>query len=149
MVSYDKPTVGLRVTSGDSQPLVAEFLKAANHFIRLLSEVDVAISSNHTTTIDWELKHLSKESPALLLAEPGLREDQEDNRRAILDSTLQGLDLLRESDTRPRFFSDQALTSARDLVRVLGNRIHNIEVFSEVAQLKPVSMLMSPLTPYI
>lgn len=131
MVSFDKPIIGLRITSGDSEPLVSEFLEAANHFIRLLSEVDTAMSSNRTRTINWVLKHLSKESPALLLTEPGLREDQEDNRRAILDSTLHGLELLQESDNRPRFFSDQALTSARDLVKVLGDRIYSIEVFSE------------------
>ena len=131
MVSFNELIIGLRVTSGDSEPLVSEFLEAAHHFVRLLSEVDIAISSNRTRTINWVLKHLSKESPALLLTEPGLREDQEDNRRAILDSTLQGLEVLRESDNRPRYFSDQALTSARGLVRVLGDRVHSVEVFSE------------------
>lgn len=130
MVNLNDLIIGLRITAGDREPLVPDFLEAANHFMRLLSEVDIAVSSQHRRTVDWALRNLSYNSPALLTAEPFLREDQEDNRSAILDTALQGLELLQESDNRPRFFSDQALSSARGLVGVLGDRIYLLEVFS-------------------
>ena len=131
MVSLNGPTIGLRITTSESDPLVADFLEVANQFMRLLSEIDIAVSSSRRRTVDWALRTLSYGSPVLLTAEPSVREYQEDNRMAILDATIQGLTSLQESDSRPRFFSDQALSSARGLVRVLGDRVDAIEVFSD------------------
>ena len=73
------------------------------------------------------LKDLSYSSPAQLVMEPKVIEGQHDNRALVIDTTTQGIDALKMSDSRPRFFSDQALKSVSSLVTLQGERI---ELFS-------------------
>lgn len=115
--------------------MAADFLSAANNLLRLLSEVDIALSPNLVRTSDWSVKELSRSSPAVLLMEPEVREGQVDNRRAIVDTVMEGISALEDNDIRPRYFSDQALASARELVSVLGERVHQVEVFTASARI--------------
>jgi hypothetical protein len=96
----------------------------------LLSEVDIALSPKFAHTVDWSIRELSHRSPAVLIVEPILREGQLDNRRTIIDTVMEGVSILKEKDNRPRYFSDQALASARELVSILGERIHQVEIFT-------------------
>ena len=66
--------------------------------------------------------------------EPIVVEGQDDNRALVIDTTIQGIDALKP--TRPRFFSDQALKSASDLVTLQGERIERIELFSNEARIE-------------
>lgn len=88
------------------------------------------MSPSLTRTIDWSVRELSHSSPAVLVLEPMAREGQLDNRRTIKDTVMEGIASLKERDTRPRYFSDQALASVRDLGSVLGERVHQVEVFT-------------------
>lgn len=135
MVNRKDPRIGIRVISADAA-FVPDFLKAANNFLRLVTEVDIATSSHSFRTADWVLRELSYSSPAQLVMEPIVVEGQDDNRALVIDTTIQGIDALKTSDTRPRFFSDQALKSASDLVTLQGERIERIELFSNEARIE-------------
>ena len=135
MVNRQDPRIGIRVVSTDAA-IVRDFLEAANNFLRLVTEVDIAASSHSSRTADWVLRELSYSSPAQLVMEPVVIEGQDDNRALVIDTTLQGIDALKMSDSRPRFFSDQALKSASDLVRLQGESIERIELFSNEARIE-------------
>ena len=135
MVSREGPRIGIRVVSTDVA-FVPDFLNAANNFLRLVTEVDIATSSHSSRTTDWVLTELSYSSPAQLVMEPVAIEGQDDNRTLVIDTTIQGIDALKISDSRPRFFSDQALKSARDLVTLRGERIERIELFSDESRIE-------------
>ena len=126
----EKPIIGIRIVESGPALLVTDFLNSANNFLRLLSEVDVAISPSFTRTVDWVLHDLSRKSPAVLTVEPIVREGHVDNRHAVVDAVIGGVTSLKEKDIRPRYFSDQALASARELVSVLGERVHQVEIFT-------------------
>lgn len=128
MVDEQRITIGIRVTESGPVLMAADFLSSANNLLRLLSEVDIALSPSLVRTSDWSVMELSRTSPAVLLLEPEVREGQLDNRRAIVDTVMEGISDLKEKDMRPRYFSDQALASARDLVS--GERVHKVEVFT-------------------
>ena len=131
MVSREGPMIGIRVVSTSVVAFVPDFLDVANNFLRLVSEVDAALSGQFVRTADWALRDLSYASPAVLSMEPIVRERQDDNRQAIIDATMQGMAVLKETDNRPRYFSDQALTSARRIALALGEKIDRVEIFSE------------------
>lgn len=130
MANETRPTIGIRVTETGPRLWAADFLSSANNLLRLLSEVDIALSNSLARTADWSVTQLSRSSPAVLIVEPVVREGQLDNRHTIVDTVMEGLSALKEKDVRPRYFSDQALTSARELVSVLGERVHQVEVFT-------------------
>ena len=135
MVSREGPLIGIRVVSTDVA-FVPDFLNAANNFLRLVTEVDIATSSHSSRTADWVLRELSYSSPAQLVMEPVAIEGQDDNRALVIDTTIRGIDALKMSDSRPRHFSDQALKSASSLVTLQGERIDRIELFSNEASIE-------------
>lgn len=124
-------TIGIRVTETGPLLLAQDFLSPANNLIRLLSEVDIALSPSLTRSAEWSIRVLSRSSPAVLVLEPIMREGHLDNRRAVVNTVMEGILALKDRDMRPRYFSDQALASTRELVSVLGERVHRIEVFTE------------------
>ncbi len=130
MVNETKPTIGVRITESGPVLMAADFLNPANNLLRLLSEVDIALSPSLVRTSDWSIRELSRSSPAILALEPIVREGHLDNRHAIVDTVMEGISALKEKDIRPRYFSDEALESARSLVSVLGERVYQIEVFT-------------------
>lgn len=130
MINETKATIGLRVIETGAFLLAIDFLNSANNFLRLLSEVDIALSPSFARTAEWSIKELSRQSPAVLTVEALIREGQVDDSGAIIDTVMEGISSLKQSDNRPRYFSDQALASARDLVSVLGERIHQVEIFT-------------------
>jgi hypothetical protein len=123
-------TIGLRVVETGDYLLAPDFLATANQLLRLLTEVDIALSEYSRTTVDWAIQRLERSSPAELVLEPVVKGDDVDNRLDVIETALSGLASLSESDSRPRYFSDTALTSARGLVASLGERIQTVEVFS-------------------
>lgn len=123
-----RPTVGIQLIS-DGIITGADFLEAANNLLRLATEVDLAFSQA-ARTVDWALKRLSYASPAVLEFEPITRDGQPDNRMDIADAVIAGIESLKVTPERPRYFTDQALTSARALVGILGQRITRIIIFS-------------------
>ena len=131
MVYREGPSIGIRVASTGTRSFVADFLDVANNFLDLVNEVDSAVSGQFVRTADWAFRELSYASPAVLSMEPIVREGQDDNRQAIVDAAVQGIDNLKTTDNRPRYFSDQALTSARRIVSTLGDRVDRVEIFSD------------------
>jgi len=129
MVNELSATIGIRITEMETL-FAIDFLNSANNFLRLLSEVDIALSPSLTHTVEWGIRELWRGSPAVLVVEPLIRDGQIDNRHAIVDTVIDGIATLRERDIRPRYFSDQALASARELVYMLGERVRQIEVFT-------------------
>lgn len=125
-----RPSVGVRVVPTDNLITGAEFLDVANNLLRLAAEVDIALSGQFTRTVDWALRRMSYASPALFELEPLLREGQPDNRVAIVDAIISGIQNLQTVADRPRYFSDQALKSAVGLVAVLGERVDRVQIFS-------------------
>jgi len=130
MVNEVKATIGIRVTETGTILFATDFLNSANNFLRLLSEVDIALPPNFARSAEWSIRELWRYSPAVLVVEPILRKGQFDNRRAIVDTVMEGVSVLKERDNRPRYFSDQALASARELVSVLGEQVHKVEIFT-------------------
>ena len=131
MTYRERPIIGIRVFAATNMPNVPDFLDAANNLLRLVSEVDIALSGEYVRTTDWALKQLACSSPAVLAMEPVVREGQTDNRGSIVDATISGIASLKDSDGRPTYFSDQALASTRRLVSTLGERVSRIEIFSD------------------
>ncbi|MCH8090307.1 MAG: hypothetical protein IH955_09875 [Chloroflexi bacterium] len=130
MVNDQVHTIGVRVRESGPFLMAPDFLSSANNLLRLLGEIDIALSPSLSRTSDWTLKELYRHSPAAIVVEPVVREGQLDNRSAIIDTVMEGIAELKERDIRPRYFSDQALNSARELVSVLGDRVHQVEVFT-------------------
>lgn len=130
MVNTQSPLIGVRVIESGPVLMAPDFLSSANNLLRLLGEVDIALSPSLSRSSDWAVRELSRASPAVLVVEPVVREGQLDNRSAIIGTVMEGIAALKEKDVRPRYFSDQALNSARELVSVLGERVHQVEVFT-------------------
>lgn len=131
MRNKSQPIVGIRIAPNDDLIVVADFLEAANNLVRLVSEVDAALSGQFARTVDWAIRRLSYASPALLELEPIVKEGQPDNRAQITGAIVRGLEALKTDASRPRYFSDQALNSARALALVLGERVASVEVFAD------------------
>lgn len=131
MTSNRDATIGVRVLEAGDNLLALDFLSAANQFVRLLTELDIALADDSRATVDWAVRHLSRSSPAELLLEPVVRGDDVDNRFDIVGLAVSGLASLMDTDDRPRYFSDVALQSARSLVTGLGDRVQSVEVFTD------------------
>jgi len=101
MVNETRPTIGIRVTESGPVLMAPDFLSSANSLIRLLSEVDIALSPSLVRTADWSMREMSRSSPAILVLEPLVREGHLDDRRAIVDTVMEGLAALKEKDIRP------------------------------------------------
>ncbi len=129
-MTTERPTIGVRVIESGPMLMAPDFLSSGNNLLRLLGEVDIALSPSLSRTTDWSISELSRRSPAVLVIEPIVREGHLDNRDAIIDTVMKGIATLKERDIRPRYFSDQALNSTRELVSILGNHVHSIEVFT-------------------
>jgi hypothetical protein len=126
-----KNTIGIKITGNEGIVYLKEFLNAGNDLLGLLDEIDMAISPNFSQTVDWKLKVLSYASPATLIAEPVVKEDQPDNRANIIETILSGLDTLKQTNDRPRGFTDKALEKARNLTNVVSDGVERIEVISD------------------
>ena len=136
MISNRAVTIGVRLLEAGDSLLATDFLSTANHFVRLLTELDIALSEHFSTTVDWAIRRLSRSSPAELLVEPLLRNDDVDNRYDIVELVVSGLKSLVNTDDRPRYFSDIALESARRLASPLGDRVQLVEVFTDNAKVQ-------------
>lgn len=132
-MSEVRTTIGIQVTGTNDIVYLADFLKAGNNLLELLSEVDISTSSDFKPTADWKLKILSYSSPATLVAESMVKEDRPDNRTIIIETTLEGIDNLRKTAERPQGWSDKALDLARDLAKTTQDTGDIIEVFSDGA----------------
>lgn len=108
-----------------------DFIKASSDLLELISEVDCSVSPDFQPTIEWKLKRLSYSSPAEMVAEAVVKEDRPDNRSQVIDSTLNGIDILRKTNDRPRGFNDKALEKARELSKMMSNGVDRIEVLSD------------------
>ena len=126
-----KTTIGIKITGINNIVYLADFLKAGNDLLELVSEIDSAISENHKSTVDWKLKVLSYCSPATLVIEPEVKEDRPDNRASIVETVLEGIDKLKRTNERPSGFNDKALVIARELAKVKDNNVDIVEIFSE------------------
>ncbi len=124
--------IGIRVTgSHDNKVYFPDFLKACNGLLELLAEVDKAISATHKPTVEWHLKTLSYASPALVEVEGETKEDQPDNRAAIVDMTVRGVDSLRKTSARPLWYSDRALEVAKEMTELIQNGVKSLEVVTD------------------
>ena len=130
MIHGRRSTIGIRLTEAGDFLIASDLLDAFNNLLRLLSEIDIGLSPQLTRTVDWSVHRIQRSSPAVLELEPIVREDQLDNRDAVIHVAMSGITALNEKDERPNYFSDQALDSARRLVSVLGPRVHRIDVFT-------------------
>lgn len=130
MVRLQESMIGVRLTESGDHLFATDLIGAWDHLIRLLSEIDVALSFESTRTMDWSVRQLSRSSPAVLVLEPVVRDEQLDNRDTVIRTAMNGIANLKEHDVRPNYFSDRALESARGLVSILGPRVHTVEVFT-------------------
>ena len=130
MVQRRESTIGIRLTEAGDYLLASDLLEAWNNLLRLLAEIDLALSFQSMRTMDWSVHQLSRSSPAVLVLEPIVRDEQPDNRDTVVRTAMAGILALKERDVRPNYFSDQALASARGLVSILGPRVHRIELFT-------------------
>ena len=131
-----RESIGIKVTGSGGVVHLTDFLKAGNHLAELLAEVDLSISPNHAPTVDWRLKRLSYSSPAIMLAEPVVKEEQPDNRITIIDTVLAGIQSLKATSDRPRAFSDKALEEARELAIITSNGIERIDIITDDSELE-------------
>jgi hypothetical protein len=131
-----RDSIGIKVTGSGGVVYLPDFLKAGNDLAELLTEVDLSISPNHIPTVDWRLKKLSYSSPAIMLAEPVVKEEQPDNRITIIDTVLVGIQSLKATSDRPRGFSDKALEKARELAIITSNGIERIDIISDDTELE-------------
>ena len=74
-----KITIGVRLIEAGDYLFASDLLEAWNNFLRLLSEVDLALSVQSTRTIDWSVSQLSRSIPAMLTLEPVVIDEQLDN----------------------------------------------------------------------
>ena len=130
MIQLQKSTIGVRLTEAGDYLFASDLIEAWDNLVHLLSAIDVALSLQSARTIDWSVNQLSRSSPALLVLEPVVRDEQLDNRDTVIRTAMAGIATLKERDVRPNYFSDRALESARGLVSILGPRVHKVEVFT-------------------
>ncbi len=126
-----RTSIGVRIDGSNGIIYLPDVIGAGSALLELLAEIDSAISPSYRPTVDWRLVKLSYSSPAEMLAEPVVREDQPDNRVSIVDTTLSGVEALKSGTDRPRGFSDKALESARGLVNMLSNGVESVVLFTD------------------
>lgn len=91
------------------------FLFNVNKLHKLLQEVESVISPNKQPILTWEISKLSASSAELALVgthKGDLPYSGEDVIREVVD----GLQTLTQTSTRPRYYSDKALQTAKELV---------------------------------
>ena len=125
-----RTAVGIRIAGSHGTIYLPDVIGAGSDLLELLSEVDSSMSPSYRPNVDWRLVKLSYSSPAEILAEPVVREDQPDNRAGIVDTVILGLEGLKSGADRPRWFSDKALGNAHSLVSRLSNGVDSMELFT-------------------
>ena len=135
---------------GDKIP-VGKFLSATQHFHNLLKEVDIAISGE--ASLAWEITDLSTGSTIIETTPVLINEDADDSSQPVIEATIKGLKEIENNCSQPRFFAENALYSAKQLVECIGDGIARIYVITslngqreEVAISKKVSANVEELT---
>jgi len=101
------------------------FAKAHSSLNTLLQEVDKEASSGEVST-HWIVSELrSGSSHATIQAFPKDEEISESHVLRVVQAFQQGLELLENQPSRPLFFNDRALKSAKDLVNLANQEIED------------------------
>jgi len=110
------------------------FANALQAFVKLLRELDAALSHDPRGTVVWEIATLRKDSPAIIgfSANPRKRREPiQDVRTQIARDCVGGLDLLSKKPERLRTYSDRALDRTEYLAKLRSNdRFDDMRVMS-------------------
>jgi hypothetical protein len=101
-------TIYFRVGEKDEITL-EEFLSAGQHFLKLLCELDAAISETPSGSVRWTVSFLSKNSPPEIGVTAQRRPKRDDRSSEIQRAIVAGSLALSDRGERPPEFSDAAL----------------------------------------
>jgi hypothetical protein len=126
----------VRLQELESHITVLAFLKAARQLLYILQEVESSMSNKRRASLTWVVSDLRLGSTTIAvsaLPSEGLPYTGE----AVVSAVVEGLRLLENSATRPRYFSDDALDAAKELALMVGKeaRAVTVSVDSEFAEL--------------
>lgn len=131
MMAARRITISLE-TRDDRRIPVESFKAALEDISVILHEVELELSEIRRARLSWNIAELSLGSATIGL-EAASEEDSELASKTS-QSVINGLELLSREQTRPEYFNDTALESARRLARVAGDGISRINLFSDVAK---------------
>ncbi len=130
--------LSIKITGRDDTIPAPSFLAVVFNIVKILRDVDAAVSEENRPTLRWDISRVSMNSPLLLDLAPSSVSDADntvDNSREILVACTRGLREIQESDeTVPRYFRERTLSSARRVVNVLNDGIRAIEIFTPYSQ---------------
>ncbi len=119
--------VALHMEGTESLVHARAFIDATYKLLRLLGEVEKAISSTKQSRLKWTVGTLNSGSACIGLA-PLSTEDLPYTGEEVARTTVEGLDMLERGIAHPPYFSEQALRLTGNLAGVVGGYTKNLRV---------------------
>lgn len=119
--------VTLHVEGTESLVHARAFIDATDKLLRLLGEVEKAISSAKQSRLKWTVGTLKSGSACIGLA-PLSTEDLPYTGEEVARTAVEGLDMLERGIVSPPYFSEQALKCAGNLAGMVGGYANNLRV---------------------
>lgn len=112
-------TLRLRITGQPRNITVRGFVAAIDNWLRILGDLDSAISGEPQGSLDWFVADLSKGS---LLVEVESRSRLEDKNvgPAVANAFITGMQEIEERGASPPYLSETGMLKMRQLVRIIG-----------------------------
>ncbi len=106
------------------------FILGANKLLKILIEVETALSDKDKAMLDWEIHDLHKSSAAIEFAAIS-KELLPYSGYDVANKVINGLRLLEKEARRPKYFTDDALAAAKDLAFLVGKKTEKVTISSK------------------
>lgn len=117
--------------SGTDAPTVDDLLAQLRDTFDLLDIVEETVAADGQNAIDWRVTNASKSSPLSFTIEPFARQFAVniDNRaNAITGYVMEGLNTLKSTSARPKYFNDEALVRSERLFERITNGLARTDI---------------------
>ncbi len=121
-------TILLKLSGYEANIPARAFVTAINSFLKLLQDLDAAISNDKRGTIEWEIAALSKQSPAQIGYVGKSHLADRSNVKQVGYDCVRGLQMLARSADRIPTYSDSAIYRTHTLARLTRRDLSLINV---------------------
>jgi hypothetical protein len=126
LLENEERNTSLTITvDGDSVSL-EKFLEIQKHFSIIFEEVDKATFGEEKRSIKWKISNVSTGSYNLTLTGIPLKGNDTLKVMNLCSIIQDGISVIAEKPSRPRFFSDRALKSVEALGNAIGNGVSKV-----------------------
>ena len=112
-------TLRLRITGEPRNITVRGFLAAIDNWLKILGDLDSAISGEPQGSLDWFVADLSKGS-LVVEVESRSRLEEKNVGPDVADALVTGLQEIEERGASPPYLSESGMLKMRQLVRLIG-----------------------------